>query len=693
MTDMLFDMDAQDAKARHKRLAEQIRHHDEQYYRKDAPEISDADYDALRKELEELEAAHPELVTEDSPTQQVGAAPAAGFKKVKHAVPMLSLSNVFSDEDVSDFLARVRRFLGLDPENTLEILAEPKIDGLSCSLRYENRRLVLAATRGDGATGEDITANVRSIADVPEELPASAPDILEVRGEIYMRRDDFMALNKRQEEAGKPVFANPRNAAAGSVRQLDPSITAQRPLHFFGYALGECSEKFAETQNGIRDKLASFGFSISEPSAVCTSLDDIIRHYQMILEQRPELPFEIDGVVYKVNRLDWQERLGFVSRAPRWATAHKFPAEQAVTILKDIDIQVGRTGALTPVARLEPITVGGVVVSNATLHNEDEIARKDVKIGDHVVIQRAGDVIPQVVKVLAEKRTGQEQDFVFPDHCPACSSLAIREEGEAVRRCTGGLICPAQAVERLKHFVSRQAFDIEGMGDKVIALFWEKGLLHSPADIFRLAEKNESLDTPLQQWEGWGEKSAAKLFAAIEEKRDIPLERFIYALGIRQVGQATAKRLAASYGTIEAWEKEMIAAADHDSDAYRDLLSIEDIGPAVADDLTGFFAEGHNLDVLHDLADLLQIRPYERPQTVDSPVTGKTIVFTGKLSLFTRDEAKAKAEALGAKVSGSVSAKTDYVVAGADAGSKLKKANELGVKVLSEEEWQALAAS
>lgn len=693
MTDMLFDMDAEDAKARHKRLAEQIRHHDEQYYRKDAPEISDADYDALRKELEELEAAHPELVTEDSPTQQVGAAPAAGFKKVKHAVPMLSLSNVFSDEDVSDFLARVRRFLGLDPENTLEILAEPKIDGLSCSLRYENRRLVLAATRGDGATGEDITANVRSIADVPDRLPQGAPDILEVRGEIYMRRDDFMALNKRQEEAGKPVFANPRNAAAGSVRQLDPSITAQRPLHFFGYALGECSEKFAETQNGIRDKLASFGFSISEPSAVCTSLDDIIRHYQMILEQRPELPFEIDGVVYKVNRLDWQERLGFVSRAPRWATAHKFPAEQAVTILKDIDIQVGRTGALTPVARLEPITVGGVVVSNATLHNEDEIARKDVKIGDHVVIQRAGDVIPQVVKVLTEKRTGQEQDFVFPDHCPACSSLAIREEGEAVRRCTGGLICPAQAVERLKHFVSRQAFDIEGMGDKVIALFWEKGLLHSPADIFRLAEKNESLDTPLQQWEGWGEKSAAKLFAAIEEKRDISLDRFIYALGIRQVGQATAKRLAASYGTIEAWEKEMIAAADHDSDAYRDLLSIEDIGPAVADDLTGFFAEGHNLDVLHDLAGLLQIRPYERPQTVDSPVTGKTIVFTGKLSLFTRDEAKAKAEALGAKVSGSVSAKTDYVVAGADAGSKLKKANELGVKVLSEEEWQALAAS
>lgn len=541
MTDMLFDMDAEDARARHKALAEKIRHHDDLYYRKDAPEISDADYDALRKELEELEAVHPELVTEDSPTQQVGAAPAAGFKKVRHAVPMLSLSNVFSDEDVSDFLARVRRFLGLEDEDTLEILAEPKIDGLSCSLRYENRQLVMAATRGDGATGEDITANVRTIADVPDRLPQEAPDILEVRGEIYMRRDDFMALNKRQEEAGKPVFANPRNAAAGSVRQLDSSITAQRPLHFFGYALGECSEKFAETQQGIRDKLASFGFSVSEPSAVCVSLDDIIGHYHMILEQRPELPFEIDGVVYKVNRLDWQERLGFVSRAPRWATAHKFPAEQAVTILKNIDIQVGRTGALTPVARLEPITVGGVVVSNATLHNEDEIARKGVKIGDHVVIQRAGDVIPQVVKVLEDKRTGQEQDFVFPDHCPACGSLAIREEGEAVRRCTGGLICPAQAVERLKHFVSRQAFDIEGMGDKVIALFWEKGLLRSPADIFRLAEKNENLDPPLQQWEGWGKKSAAKLFAAIEEKRDIPLDRFIYALGIRQVGQATAK--------------------------------------------------------------------------------------------------------------------------------------------------------
>lgn len=684
----LFDLEKLDAKVQHSDLVKEIREADAAYYQDDAPKISDAQYDKLRQQLEDLEAKHPELVTKDSPTQTVGAAPSKGFAKVKHAVPMLSLSNVFSEEDVEDFFGRIRRFLSLSEDELVELVAEPKIDGLSCSLRYENRTLVMAATRGDGAEGEDITANVRTISDIPQELPADAPDILEVRGEIYMGRADFAALNKAQEEAGKPVFANPRNAAAGSVRQLDVNITKDRPIKFFGYALGEVSEDFAATHFEIREKLAGWG--IPETSfKICASLEEIMANYNDILETRAEIDYEIDGVVYKVNRLDWQERLGFVSRAPRWATAHKFPAEQAVTILKDIDIQVGRTGALTPVARLEPISVGGVVVSNATLHNADEIERKGVRIGDTVVIQRAGDVIPQVVKVLEEKRNGNEQEFIFPDTCPACGSKAIREGDDVVTRCTGGLICPAQAVERLKHFVSRLAFDIEGLGSKIIEQFWDKEIIQTPADIFRLKEKSEAneIQPPLKEWEGWGEKSVENLFDSIEQRRTIELNRFIYALGIRQIGEATAKRLAGTYGTLESLQTAMDKAHDVESESFQELLNIEDIGPAVAEDLIAFFSEEHNREVLTALSKQLTIETYEAPSIGDSPVAGKTVVFTGTLPTLSRAEAKAKAESLGAKVAGSVSKKTDYVVAGEDAGSKLKKAKDLGVEVLSEEQW------
>lgn len=688
MAKALFDLSAEDARARYKKLVKDIARHDDLYHGKDVPEIPDAEYDKLRRELEKLEADFPELMTEQSPSNKVGAAPSKGFKKVKHSVSMLSLSNVFNEEELGDFLEKVRRFLNVSDD--IEVVAEPKIDGLSCSLRYEKGRLVMAATRGDGFEGEDITANVQHISDIPKSLPNDVPDILEVRGEIYMKREEFIALNKRQEEVGKQVFANPRNAAAGSVRQLDSSITAQRPLHFFGYALGEVSEAFAKSQWDIRKKLKSWGFVEAEPSALCKSLEDIMAYYNKVMVLRPDLPYDIDGVVYKVNDLALQERLGFVSRSPRWATAHKFPAEKAVTILKGIDIQVGRTGSLTPVARLEPVTVGGVVVSNATLHNEDEIERKDVRIGDHVMIQRAGDVIPQVLGPVLEKRTKDAKKYDFPKHCPICNSIAIREEGEVVRRCTGGLICKAQAVERLKHFVSRNAFDIEGMGAKIIEEFYEDGLIQSPADIFSLEKRDKNTLTPLRAREGWGDQSARNLFESIEKRRTIALDRFIYALGIRQIGEATAKKLAGFYGTFEAMRGEMKKAQDHESEARADILNIEDIGPSVADDLMGFFAENHNLEVLDDLQRELNIQPYERPKAVDSPVAGKTVVFTGTLVTLTRAEAKANAERLGAKVAGSVSKKTDYVVAGEDAGSKLKAARELGVAVLTEEEWKKL---
>ncbi len=692
MSGSLFDLSIEDARHRHRKLCETIRYHDRKYYSEDEPEISDAEYDGLRRELEELEAGYPELITPDSPTQTVGAAPSQGFKKVRHAVPMLSLSNAFGEEDVSQFLERVRRFLNLPEDEAIEVLAEPKIDGLSCSLRYEDGRLVMAATRGDGYEGEDITANVLTIGDVPAKLAGKAPRILEVRGEIYMRRDEFAELNRRQAEAGRPVFANPRNAAAGSVRQLDPKISASRPLHFFGYALGETSGVFANSQTEVRERLRDFGFEGAEPSGLCRSVREMMDIHQRTLEARPDLAYEIDGVVYKVNRKDWQERLGFVSRSPRWATAHKFPAEQAVTRLNKIDVQVGRTGALTPVARLEPITVGGVVVSRATLHNEDEIARKDIREGDMVVVQRAGDVIPQIVRVLAEKRENGTRPFPFPETCPVCDSLAIREEGEAARRCTGGLVCPAQAVERLRHFVSRDAFDIEGLGNRIIEDFWDKGLVRSPADIFHLEEKNRELEKPLQQWEGWGEKSVSNLFRAISERRVIPLERFIYALGIRHVGQATARKLAATYGSLAGLQSSATEAGDRESRAYAELLGIEDIGPNVAGEIAGFFAEEHNIRVLDELKAVLTIEDFKAPEITGSAVAGKTAVFTGTLTTMTRQEAKARAESLGVKVAGSVSAKTDYVIAGEDAGSKLSKARELGVTVLSELEWLELTA-
>lgn len=686
---MLFDMPFEEARARHKALSKEIARHDVLYHGQDNPEISDADYDKLRRELETIETEFPQL--QSAASVSVGATPAKGFKKVQHAVPMLSLSNVFSDEEVGDFLERVRRFLGLKDGEAIAVIAEPKIDGLSCSLRYENRTLVQAATRGDGAQGEDITRNVETMDDVPKTLPKSAPDRIEIRGEIYLRRDDFLALNQKQEAAGKQIFANPRNAAAGSVRQLDSSITAARPLKFFGYALGEISAPIAQTQAGIKDKLIEWGFKQAEPFALRESEEAILAYYANIMKRRVSLPYDIDGVVYKINRLDYQERLGFVSRSPRWATAHKFPAERAMTLLEAIDIQVGRTGALTPVARLTPVNVGGVIVANATLHNEDEIARKDVRVGDTVVIQRAGDVIPQVVEVILDQRPKNAKPFAYPDHCPVCGSLAIREEGEVVRRCTGGLICRAQAVERLKHFVSRDAFDIEGMGAKIIEEFWEDGLIKMPGDIFRLAEKDKQSLTPLRNREGWGEQSARNLFAAIETRRIIGFERFVYALGIRQVGQATAKKIAAHYTDLPHWRSAMMAA-EEGGEARADLLSIEDIGPSVADDLIGFFAEEKNLTILDDLAQELTIEPYVLKIRTDSAVVGKTVVFTGTLEKMTRSEAKARAETLGAKVSGSVSKKTDYLVAGADAGSKLKNAKELGVIVLSEDEWIALIA-
>lgn len=688
MNDSLFNFTLEEARARYRALAKDIARHDELYHAKDAPEISDAAYDALRRELEKIEADYPELVTKESPTAKVGAAPAKGFRKVAHSVPMLSLSNSFSDEDLDEFLDRVRRFLNI--EGDVPCVAEPKIDGLSCSLRYEKGRLVVAATRGDGAEGEDITANVRHIADIPQELPKDVPDILEVRGEIYMRREEFMALNEQQEAAGKQVFANPRNAAAGSVRQLDAGITAQRPLHFFGYALGEVSKSFAERQWDIRTALKRWGFPSAEPSALCEDAAAIKAYYKDVMLRRPDLPYDIDGVVYKVNDLSLQARLGFVSRSPRWATAHKFPAEKAVTVLKDITIQVGRTGALTPVAELEPITVGGVVVARATLHNEDEIERKDVRVGDHVLIQRAGDVIPQVIEPILEKRPKDSAPFIFPDHCPVCGSLAIRGEGEVVRRCTGGLICRAQAVERLKHFVSRNAFDIEGMGVKIIEEFYEDGMVKTPADIFTLEERDKGSLTPLRAREGWGDQSARNLFAAIDARRTIAFDKFIYALGIRQVGEATAKKLAGHYMTPAAMRAAMLAAQEPDSEALPDLLNVEDVGPSVAKDLIGFYAEPHNLEILDRLESHLSIKPFERPKAGNSPVAGKTVVFTGTLVTVTRAEAKARAESLGAKVAGSVSKKTDYVIAGEDAGSKLKSARELGVAVLTEEEWKNL---
>lgn len=675
------------------RLAKEIAKHDEAYHTQDSPIISDAEYDQMRQRNEAIEARFPELVRDDSPSHKVGSHISEKFEKIEHDVPMLSLSNAFSDEDMSDFDARVKRFLNIKQDETITYFAEPKIDGLSCALVYENGTLKQAATRGDGQTGEDITVNVRTIEDVPHQLAGEFPQRLEVRGEIFMRKSDFLKLNEAREAAGENLFANPRNAAAGSVRQLDSSITAKRPLKFLAYGYGALSERPFESQSSFRDCLEQWGFSLNEPSQKCESLEDIENYYRDLEVKRPDLDHDIDGIVYKVDDITLQERLGFVSRAPRWAIARKFPAEKAITKLQDIIIQVGRTGALTPVAVLEPVNVGGVMVSRASLHNQDEIERKDVRIGDFVELQRAGDVIPQILRPLLEKRKGDAPAFIFPDHCPICGSEAIREEDEAVTRCTGGLVCEAQAVERLKHFVSKYALDIDGLGDKIIRQFFEDGLINTPSDIFTLQQRNHNFDPPIEKREGWGQKSADNLFQAIEEKKEIPLARFIYALGIRQIGQATAKKLAQTYKDLDNLKDQMHLAysGEDDNQALQNLLAIEDIGPAVAKDLIAFFHEEHNLKELERLKDHMTIMPHEE-QKIDeaSPILGKTVVFTGTLKMMSRNEAKAQAELLGAKVSSAISSQTDYLVAGEKAGSKLKKAQNLGVTILSEEEWKNL---
>ncbi|NDF11691.1 MAG: NAD-dependent DNA ligase LigA [Proteobacteria bacterium] len=662
-------------------LAKELKEHDKRYYQDDAPIISDAEYDALWDRNAEIEKRFPQLKRADSPSDKVGAAPAAKFGKVKHSVPMLSLGKAHTEEEIADFIDRIRRFLNLDENQTVELFCEPKIDGASFAARYENGKLKQASTRGDGVVGEDITENIKQIKDFPLELKGDFPKTLEVRGEVFMHHDDFRALNKQQEEAGEEPFANPRNAAAGSLRQLDKNVTAERPLQYYIYGWGEFSSPIEATQSAMMKRLRSFGFAVVD-GVLLENMASVMGYYNDLLPKRAQLNFDIDGTVYKVNRLDWQERLGAVSRSPRWAIAHKFPAEQAKTILESIDIQVGRTGTLTPVARLKPITVGGVVVSNATLHNADEIERKGVNIGDIVTVQRAGDVIPQIVNA---ERTANSKPYTFPTHCPACGSIAVREEGEAATRCTGGLICPAQTVERLKHFVSRDAFDIEGLGEKQIELFIKTGLIKTPADIFTLEHHRSTI----AEWEGYGEKSLHNLFASIEQRRTVPLHRLIFALGIRHVGQATAKLLAQAYQTYDAFEKAMIEAADQNSEAYHHILSMDGIGEKVAASIIEFFHEPHNREVLTKLKAILTVEAAEPPDT-DSPVSGKTVVFTGTLTTMTRQEAKAGAESRGAKVAGSVSSKTDYVIAGEEAGSKLKKATELGVKVLSEAEWNSL---
>jgi DNA ligase (NAD+) len=680
-------------------LAAEIAKHDRAYYQKDAPIIADADYDALRLRNAAIEARFPHLVRADSPSLRIGAAPAAGFKKIRLARPMLSLGNAFGDEDVTDFLDSIRRFLKLGLGENVELMAEPKIDGLSVSLRYQGGKFVAGATRGDGAEGEDITRNLVTIATVPRAMKGHGwPAVIEMRGEVYMKKSDFLALNERQKEAGEKVFANPRNAAAGSVRQLDAGVTAGRPLSFFAYAWGEVSgadeggyggDVAWKTQAEFYRRLEDWGFPVNPLAKPCADLDATLRYWREIEGRRAKLDYEIDGVVYKVNRIDWQRRLGFVSRAPRWAIAHKFPAERATTVVREIKIQVGRTGVLTPVAELEPVGVGGVTVSRATLHNEDYIKEKDVRAGDTVVIQRAGDVIPQVLEVVAGKRPKSAKAFRFPERCPECGSHVAREEGEAARRCTGGLVCPAQAVERLRHFVTRDAFDIEGLGEKHIEAFWKEKLIETPADVFRLKRREDDIAAR----EGWGEKSAANLMAAIEARRTISLARFIYALGIPQVGQATARLLAKHYGSLQAWRSAMEAAHDAESDAYRDLTAIEGIGPSLAADLIEFAAERKNRAALDELEDEVTVEDFVAPKvSARSPLAGKTVVFTGTLSGMSRSEAKARAEALGAKVAGSVSAKTDLVVVGADAGSKAKKARELGVETIDEDEWGRMSS-
>jgi DNA ligase (NAD+) len=679
------------ARKHHAELAAEIETHDAAYYEEDAPTVSDAAYDELRKELLALEAKYPVLAGAASPSQNVGSAPSGKFAKVRHRVPMLSLANAFDEEDVRDFLGRVRRFLNLGQSDELAFTAEPKIDGLSLSLRYEGGKLVEAATRGDGMEGENVTANALTVRDIPNQLKGNAPKLIDVRGEIYMDKADFAAMNARQEKAGEKTFANPRNAAAGSLRQQDAKITAARPLRFFAYSWGEAPDLPSDTQFGVVHAFANWGLPVNPMMTLCKSADELLAHYRFIESQRATLGYDIDGVVYKVNSLDYQARLGFVSRSPRWGLAHKFSAEQATTILEAIDIQVGRTGALTPVARLKPVTVGGVVVSNATLHNEDEIARKDIRIGDTVVVQRAGDVIPQIVSVVMDKRPKSAKPFEFPKTCPICKSHAVREERasgktDAVRRCTGGLICAAQRIERLKHFASRSALDIDGLGDKIIEEFVSGGLITYPQDVFTLEARDKKSESRLADREGWGESSVANLFGAINARRNVALDRFIYALGIRHVGETTARVLARAYGSAEHFRDRMIAAGDQTSDSWQELTSQDGIGDIVAEAIVDFFDEPHNVEVVDALLKYVQPQPLEAVSK-SSPVAGKTVVFTGALERMTRDEAKAMAERLGAKVSGSVSKKTDLLVAGPGAGSKLKEAEKHGVDVIDEAEW------
>ena len=677
------DLSEKQAKAEHARLEAEIAEHDRRYYQDDAPSVSDAAYDALRQRYNAIEARFPDLQTLESLTRRVGAAPSARFAKVRHAVPMLSLDNAFTEEDVADFVGRIRRFLRLPDDEEIAFSAEPKIDGLSMSLRYEDGVLVTGATRGDGAEGEDVTANVKTMADIPHKLTGrKVPAVTEVRGEVYMTKHAFLELNRKQAEAGKQLYVNPRNTAAGSLRQLDASITASRPLGFFAYAWGEMSDMPADTQSGMIKWFETCGFKTNPLTKMCRSLDALLKFHSEIEAQRASLDYDIDGVVYKVDRLDWQERLGFVSRTPRWAIAHKFPAEKAITVVKDIEIQVGRTGFLTPVAKLEPVTVGGVVVQNATLHNAEEIARLDVRIGDTVTIQRAGDVIPQVLGVVEDKRPRGAKPYEFPKKCPCPLHTDVVREiiaggAEGARyHCTGEFACPHQAIEHLKHFVSRRAFDIDGLGEKQIELFYEHEWVKEPADIFTLEARNKKIK--LEEVEGFGETSVRNLFAAIAARREISLERFIYALGIRHVGETTAVALARGYGSWNAFHDACLRLAKDDEETKEEMDALDQIGDTVIESLHDYFGEAHNRRRIERLAQQVKILEAEKPRS-NSKIAGKTVVFTGTLEKMTRDEAKASAERLGAKVSGSVSKKTDYVVAGPGAGSKLAEAKKLGV--------------
>ena len=697
------DLTEQQAAAELAQLAAEIASHDAAYYQQDAPLISDADYDALRLRNAAIEARFPHLKRPDSPSDKVGAAPASGFEKARHNVPMLSLGNAFDATDVADFETRIKRFLNLSDADKVAYTAEPKIDGLSASLRYENRQFVLGVTRGDGEVGENITENLRTIDNIPKQLPESAPDVVEIRGEVYMLHADFDALNQNQTAQNKKTFANPRNAAAGSLRQLDANITAQRPLKFFAYAWGEMSKNVADSQSEMMAYFRDWGFQVNPLLIEADSVAELMAHWALVGEQRAELGYDIDGMVYKIDRLDWQKRLGFVARAPRWAIAHKFPAEKAVTILQDIDVQVGRTGALTPVAKLQSVRVGGVNVTNATLHNADEINRLDARIGDTVIVQRAGDVIPQIVEVVLDKRPSNSVAYDFPDTCPACGAHAvheIRQDGErdAVRRCTGGLSCPAQARERLKHFVSRRAFDIEGLGTKQIDEFWALDVLRTPVDIFKLATHAQN---PPASWtygsgknKGELKESMKKLFAAIDARKTIALERFLFALGIRHIGETTAKLLARHYQSVEALQAAILQIAEQDTNisqpARAELEAIDGVGETMIDALVGFFTESHNREIVQGLLAAGIVTQAPEAVNTASPIASKTVVFTGTLEQMTRAEAKARAEQLGAKVSGSVSAKTDILVAGPGAGSKLKKAEALEIEIMSEEAWLAL---